>query len=419
MINLCIAFEGDLHSESNGIEIYIKTLIDSIQNNKNSIDIKLFVINMAFKANSYRYNDIVVYNSNNIEEIVVLLKKEKTQILHLNHYNKQLAFRSKQIGINVITTLHTCFLLCPTYDYLNYHNQLCTKSLSINNCLKCYLSKIKYGYLSYPLLKLLPEKWYISLGKKLDGVSFIKYITPVLQAAYKLNKKKQDINHLCIYSDLIIVQSSRMREQAMKNSIHEQKIILIPNGVPKKYTHTPELHKNEVIKFYFVGRTSIQKGIHILLNAFCDFESSKTELHIFGEWDTKYTSQLKEKYNHNNIFWHGKVQHNQLDDYIKDYQVLVFPSIGHESCPITIAEALAAGKYVIATQCGGPEDQIIEGVNGTLIEPNNIQALKTAMQAYIDNPVIPQVIKYVSMDEHLINLKNTYETLINNQAKTY
>ena len=57
--------------------------------------------------------------------------------------------------------------------------------------------------------------------------------------------------------------------------------------------------------------------------------------------------------------------------------VFVLPS-HHETFGVVVIEALALGKPVIATRCGGPES-IIESGDGLLVPTNNIEALAQAM----------------------------------------
>jgi len=52
--------------------------------------------------------------------------------------------------------------------------------------------------------------------------------------------------------------------------------------------------------------------------------------------------------------------------------VLVLTSLW-EGLPIVFAEAMAAGKPVVATAVDGAKEAIIEGVNGFLVEPHNIE----------------------------------------------
>jgi len=52
--------------------------------------------------------------------------------------------------------------------------------------------------------------------------------------------------------------------------------------------------------------------------------------------------------------------------------VLVLTSLW-EGLPIVFAEAMASGKPVVATAVDGAKEAIIEGVNGFLVEPHNIE----------------------------------------------
>ena len=56
----------------------------------------------------------------------------------------------------------------------------------------------------------------------------------------------------------------------------------------------------------------------------------------------------------------------------------------HETFGIVYVEALASGKPVIATRCGGPED-IVNSSNGLLIEKGNPAELANAMEWMYNN----------------------------------
>lgn len=75
---------------------------------------------------------------------------------------------------------------------------------------------------------------------------------------------------------------------------------------------------------------------------------------------------------------------------------------------LNIAEAQALGKYVIATRCGGAEMQIEDGVNGTLVEPNNIPQLRDAMeQAIKSHPTFSKKVR--SIEQHSDDLLSLYK----------
>jgi glycosyltransferase involved in cell wall biosynthesis len=60
--------------------------------------------------------------------------------------------------------------------------------------------------------------------------------------------------------------------------------------------------------------------------------------------------------------------------------VLVMPSVWQEVFGISIIEAYAYGKPVIASCIGGIPELVREGETGLLVEPGNIKALQEAIR---------------------------------------
>ena len=57
-----------------------------------------------------------------------------------------------------------------------------------------------------------------------------------------------------------------------------------------------------------------------------------------------------------------------------------------EGLPLTVMEAMAAGKPIVATRVGGVEELITHGVSGLLVAPDDPRAMAEAMQSLIDDP---------------------------------
>ena len=87
---------------------------------------------------------------------------------------------------------------------------------------------------------------------------------------------------------------------------------------------------------------------------------------------------------------------------------------------LNIAEAIVLGKTVVATRCGGAEQQIQDGVNGFLVEPNKVQPLMSKMQILIDRKIDIEKMIQVSMasviplSEHVSKIINLYNQLAYN-----
>lgn len=65
--------------------------------------------------------------------------------------------------------------------------------------------------------------------------------------------------------------------------------------------------------------------------------------------------------------------------------VFVLPSL-YEGLPLTVLEAMAAAKPVIATAIGGTDEAVVDGVTGILVPPADPAALSAAIRRILDDP---------------------------------
>jgi len=69
--------------------------------------------------------------------------------------------------------------------------------------------------------------------------------------------------------------------------------------------------------------------------------------------------------------------HETIAQMLKNSHALVLPSL-HESFGLVLVEAMASGRPVISTRCGGPEF-IVNETNGLIVEPGQPLALANAI----------------------------------------
>ncbi len=163
--------------------------------------------------------------------------------------------------------------------------------------------------------------------------------------------------------------------------------VVIPNMVNDSIFKYSPLEINHVpFKFFSLAILSFQKGYDTLLTAFSLIHNQvKVKLTIGG--DGSVLKQLQEMATSlkidEDVIWLGALNRKQSYSQFQDCNCFVLPS-RHESFGIVYAEALACGKPIIATRCGGPED-IVKDLNGLLCEIDDPRSLADAMLTMIKN----------------------------------
>lgn len=76
---------------------------------------------------------------------------------------------------------------------------------------------------------------------------------------------------------------------------------------------------------------------------------------------------------------------NDVRPYIADASVFVLPSY-REGTPRSVLEAMSMGRPIITTDAPGCRETVIDGRNGFLVPVKDVDALKSAMEKFIQKP---------------------------------
>jgi glycosyltransferase involved in cell wall biosynthesis len=73
---------------------------------------------------------------------------------------------------------------------------------------------------------------------------------------------------------------------------------------------------------------------------------------------------------------------------LRETTAFVLPSYYREGVPRTNLEALALGRPIVTTDSVGCRDTVIDGINGFLIQPRDVDALVDRLSRYLDDPAL-------------------------------
>ena len=84
----------------------------------------------------------------------------------------------------------------------------------------------------------------------------------------------------------------------------------------------------------------------------------------------------------------GKIPPERMVDYLQLFDILVFPSLFSEGCPLSMLEAMAMQKTIIGSRAGAIPEIIRDHENGLLVNPGSAEAIAAALTELLENPAL-------------------------------
>ncbi len=131
---------------------------------------------------------------------------------------------------------------------------------------------------------------------------------------------------------------------------------------------------------FALGRLAPQKGFDVLLRALAQSRCTD-DLILAG--DGPELAELKNLCAslglQARVSFVGRADRRRVAAYFKGCKFFVLPSRADEGLPVVCAEAMAAGKAIVATDSGGVPEAVVDGVHGLIVPKDDVSALVTAL----------------------------------------
>ncbi|AXM98951.1 DUF535 family protein [Pseudomonas plecoglossicida] len=259
-----------------------------------------------------------------------VLKRVAPDLVHMHSIqglSALLADSCRRAGLPFVVTLHDCWWICGRHFMIDNHGKYCGQTtIRADVCARC-----------------------------VDDPELNDY-----RQAFLASTLKQ--------ANLLLAPSHFARNLYIANGFDAATIRVNRNGIlpPAADYHR---HPGKAIRFGFVGGNATIKGIDVITRAFAGLQRTDYELRVVDNLLHLGFRSL----NRHSIKIPGTVSivpgytQANMDEFFAGIDVLLFPTQSKETFGLAVREALVRDVWVISTHAGGTVEDIVDGVNGTLI----------------------------------------------------
>jgi glycosyltransferase involved in cell wall biosynthesis len=238
------------------------------------------------------------------------------------------------------------------------------------------------------------ETWAASLGYGLfrkKGRLVVGFYAP---EAHRIPRSLPEVarRFLVRRADLVFALSQYSRKNiATAYGVSPSKIEVMYGGADPAFFSSGAPPAGPVPTLLFVGRLDgpgRQKGLDTLLEALpLVLASHPVRLHVVGAGpgEGPFREQAARLHVGDHVTFHGFVNQDGLPPYYRNADLVVLPS-RRESFGLVLAEAMAAGRPVVASRVGAIPEVVKDGVTGLLIPPDDPKACADAIVSLLNSP---------------------------------
>lgn len=175
------------------------------------------------------------------------------------------------------------------------------------------------------------------------------------------------------YSDYIFVLSKYAYDSFIENGVKKDKLRIAWPGIDLSRFYPGNIKNDKIFRICFSGTLTLRKGFQYLLKALEELNLPDLELLILGNSGDPVCHDILRYYKKR-----IRVEQWKGDDHVEAYwrsDILIHPSL-EDGWGLVVSEAMACGLPVVVTEHTGAKDIVEEGINGFIIPPADVEAIK-------------------------------------------
>lgn len=183
---------------------------------------------------------------------------------------------------------------------------------------------------------------------------------------------------------VVFFENAGNRQTLLDAGIVEETQCCLLNGAgvnTEHYAETPYPAEETTTRFLFVGRVMAEKGVDELFAAMRKLRAEGIDctLDVLGGYEENYADTIEACAAEGWLRYHG--YQTDVRPFIAACHCFVLPSY-HEGMANTNLECASMGRPVITSNIPGCKEAVIEGKNGLLCQPKDMDSLYEAMREF-------------------------------------
>ncbi|MBI5485127.1 MAG: glycosyltransferase family 4 protein [Deltaproteobacteria bacterium] len=302
------------------------------------------------------------YLDHAFRQVLAQVSPDVIHIQHLMGLPVAVADAILQTGIPYVITLHDYWWICANAQlFHNYSRKVCSGPKLYFNCARCALARADH-----------PKLW-----------------PAVPPLAALMAWRNLSLRRIFRNAARLIAPTEYVAKWYAEHGASPERVVVVPHGVDSpELPPRPARMPGDPVRFAYIGGLSRQKGVHVLVEAFSGIEKG-AELWIAGDESANqaYSASLHELASLQVCFL-GKLPRAEVWELLARVDVVVVPALWCETFSLIVSEAFAAGAPVIASLIGPLGERVSDGVDGLLVPPGDVNALREAMLRLIRDPAL-------------------------------
>ncbi|MEL7037386.1 MAG: glycosyltransferase [Cyanobacteria bacterium J06592_8] len=434
---------------SGGVEVYLDGLVRGLA--ERHIENIVAAPKTGYEFDYYQYNGIEVYRyplnpspsqsqqreqdpPGGFEEFSQWLNAQKADLYHQHSWRFGCGLHhlryARQLGMATVVTIHMPEAVCLR------------GTMMLNGCSPCdgRIDPVRCGY-CYGVPERIPAWMSLGLSQVPQRISLaaetqlrasknvrMRQLGRTVGIPSQVSAQAQKLREMAQLADRIVVVCQWLYDAFKLNGIPEDKIVLSRHGVSYAPTTQPQHQQPHTpLKIGFLGRLQPTKGVQVLAEAIYNLPKDfPVELIIHGVSQGELSRENEEKVQamaqtDSRIKLEKKLSRAEIPEAMAGFDVLAVPSQWLETGPLVVLEAHAVQVPVLGSNRGGIAELVEDGVDGLLVEADNVEAWADAIaQLATDSDLLTRLrhgIKPVkTMNDVAQEMAQLYDQILKNYS---